>query len=1809
MFEGEVPAALRELWRQRAHLLASNVATHGREHREIAHAAALIRQDYHDRFLVELLQNANDQALRGEVHDSTVVVVRSERLLAVSNGGQVLTPQNLERISSLADSDKTGMLVGNKGVGFKAVYQVTGAPEFYSAAEAEASGASGDVFTDFGIGIALEQEPFQQQALVAAVEDDIRTFFTENAGLARSLAERGFEEPMDAVRPELARVAGFKFPLARTRDALLERLAELRIPEPAQRLIRTLVVLPLRDQRAADDVAQAIDRLVGAGNGEPGQAELAVLFLTGVSTVIVLDHVRDLRWTFTRTIAGAPGSLAEATVSVVEPGGVVRSTHFWLLQRDALAGAAPVAAERRRLVTDALSDFGLETWTEDDPLPVTIALPMPRGERPAPLGPAGRFCLGLPTQQPTGLPVHVDARFFATISRTGLDFALPYNALLLEVAAELVGELLIRLRASNRIEERRAATLALQRSPGALAKRVFEPGGVADADVVLTWGGERFARRGECRLPGKNERTLLPFLRDVLPGVPDLLKRLPDEGLLIEVADVLASIDLPKLESRPHPWLERTPKMMSAVELAARRHRNEGPSYWEGFAIALLECFDAADLQEQAWLPVGSTELAAPAQRVFLPAPVDPQGDEEEVANVPSRVAAMIRLLDSGAMRLREDGRALTKLALRLADQRLVRRPRKTELLEEALFPALVKASVNDSELALELFGQAVAWIASMREVSRRKLDCSLARVPVIATTGGGVSWAEANKCYLGEGWGLSRDHDRLLEQAYPGRRLLPLRVLRERFGLAEEALASWRGAVELMGVKAVPRVVVFPNRSAPLESLNRRLYVVGNPTLGKPELDAVYRVYVEYLATHPTRWMHRLPHDVNQVCWIDGLEVAERRQPIVDLMLMHPDVYLRHHSVSLGRVGTHVVDPVASMWVVALACLDWAVFPGERGVGREPVRVPAGQLWRLPDGARRAGYAQVLNVVPHNLAAASSLLRVLGVPSVEDAPLARLFGALGELALRLDKERLHTRREALSLAIELYARIDERLEHEPAQRVPPHITVPLLRDRRLEAVKPIDEGVLVVFDDEPSRARHVVGLDRAFRVPVARDATVDRLYALFARSWGTGWVLRTSTAKVALEFTPSPGDAERFLSWLQREYPHSEVAAELAALLTFGGERSIRSEPVSRNWKAFERLTVVFGSFRDPRVVSFYDRAADKLLVSSTLEKHDVVAMTWELVGARSRDLWAGYAHALRDGSTRSFLREREITDVEIVDVADAAGLHRSMSVDGLAPALLAARCHMVPGTSLEDAAAWFASVGDRPEDVARALERPDLTAVLTAALEQRAPEGEIQVVRYLGVPWPLWQDAVLRRDGKRYAFVESELRYRRAREHVVAVAREIGAREASVDLALLGTAISDALASPTPDDVRFLPVETAAPDDAAWRAVRLAVSSFDVVVRALEELPPPPWDSELPTPRDATQRGVRLYRDVAATTREIDATTSVKAVVQVAVRLAASFNEQVDGASVLADAPFNARMSGEWAHVYSALLLLRPLLEATAPETVKKLSSVHAFREPTTESSLMAKLPEIPRTEPEAPQPKQSVLGVELTAVELRADLASGADGVLGGKLAEAAARGLDPVILSGVRPQLPPPNGSGTSGGGGGSGGSTSRPRREPELVGDIGEALVHEWLASVLGADYGPDCWVSKARERYGFPASGNDGLGYDFKVPDPKGRLFGKPAAAFLLEVKSTSTDGSGPFPMSRAEWDQARQCHEEGGDTIYIILRVFEADSNPRIGDVVMDPFAAHRRGEIRLAERDLWVTVATPSGGRTDATRREHSV
>lgn len=1784
---------LRELWRKRARILAATVSAGGREHREIARAANLIQQDYRDRFLIELLQNANDQAVLGGAVDSTVVVVRSEGLLAVSNAGAPLTLLNLERLSGLADSDKTGVLVGNKGVGFKAVYQVTDSPEVYSASRGPTRDLSSSLFSDFGLGIALEQDPFANQLVAGAVVEDVREYLRENDGVRASLS-RGGQDPVEAVRREFEHVAGFRFPTPRGVADLERRLRELSWPDAEQDGVQTIVVLPLRDSQAQAAVSRAVAALVSGDDAHSAQVQIALLFLPGVARIVILDQVRELRWTIARTVSGAAGQLQQASVSVTGPTGVERSRHFWILRADAVASERPGANERRCLVTKALREFGLDAWKPEDPLPVAVALPRPRAGAPLVPRSDGRFCLGLPTTQPTGLPVHVDARFFGSINRVAVDFSLAYNEMLLNFAAEVFGELLDILRGSALLDARRDVTLAMYRSSGELAERVFAPGGIGDRDVVLAWGGLHFIPRRRSALPERQERLLLEFVEEAFLDGAAGCQSLPERELLLFAAEVLESMGLPALRGAPHPWLAvgADANSTSVVEDAARRHRASGVGWWEGFVRAIVGAFDTDEVAAQRWLPVGTADLAAPAQRVFLPPPVDDRGDDEEVANVPARVASKIRLMDGDALRLREEGRALTELASVLVDEGLVRHPRKTELLQDVLFPALAAAEETDPELALELFGQAVSWIASMRDASRRRLDCKNVRVPVVPAFGGQIVWHRADASYLGGGWGLTPEDERLLEEAYPGRRLASLEGLRGRLGLSEHSPDECRAAVEVLGVLGTPRILGFRSRRPPLFSLKGELRKAAGVVLGEPALEDIFGEYVSFLAQRPCSWTNRLDHDVDQVWWVDGLEADRSRRPVLDLMLRHPQRYMARTEATLGRGGPHPGDRVQAMWVFAVERFQWNIFPAERGSGQVPVRVPPRRLWRLSEEARKSAYVPLIDVVPRSLDSASGLLRTLGVASLADASVERLVDALAVLASRLDDEHLQERDEALSLANELYSRLDARLRGGTGLGGSIGVAVPLQRARRLQAVDPTRRGTLVLLDDDPVRARHVLNADSAFVVPVARHGNFDKLYEFLVSAWGAETVVRSSTAALDLHYTRTAVAAESLLDWLSREYPQMEVAAELVALLTLadGQGRNLRA---AQHWAVLRGVEVVFCSFERGDVRSFYERQSRSMCVSPSLAPHEVVAATWEIVGAQWRHTWMSYSHALESARTQDFLHECGIAEVELVAAADAAGSHGARVSRGIAAALIAARAHAIPGTTLDEAATWLESVGTRPEEIAEAFERPDLVGEFASALGLRAPEGEMRVVRVLGVPWELWQDAVMRRQGERYSFPASSARYVAVRAHLVALAEEIAVRHPSIDLGRLGVILGEAATAPVPDAVRFSPLDVGGQDEAALQAVRARVSAFEFLSRAFSDLPPTPWLGDLPLAGEATLRGVRLFREIPLSAREIDAETSAAAVAHVAELLAPHLGERVDASALVQDSRLRLRTRGRWAHLYSALGTLRRLLEVAAPATLRRLSEVFPFQKTTTREALLASLPEV-SAESARPQPRRSVLGVELTTAEQRSDLLSGARGVLGATLAAAASAAKHRHLVGVKRAPLPMPTASGRGGRSRNSGGG-SLPRHEAELIGDIGEAFVHHWLESCLGDVYGDDCWVSTARQRYGLPASGNDKLGYDFRVPAAFGELFGVRAPTSLVEVKATATDGAGAFPMSRAEWEEAQRCHEGDGREVYVLVRVFEADAKPRIGDVVFDPFGAFRRREVHIAGRDVWVTVSKP--------------
>ena len=121
---GEIEAYISGRGKTRIHLGARNLSQN-------------VSDDYGNRFLVELIQNAHD-AHDQDRHDGEIEIVLDPKegdhgCLYVANRGNGFTKSNLEAITNIALSSKSvNESIGNKGLGFRSVLQICLWPEIYS---------------------------------------------------------------------------------------------------------------------------------------------------------------------------------------------------------------------------------------------------------------------------------------------------------------------------------------------------------------------------------------------------------------------------------------------------------------------------------------------------------------------------------------------------------------------------------------------------------------------------------------------------------------------------------------------------------------------------------------------------------------------------------------------------------------------------------------------------------------------------------------------------------------------------------------------------------------------------------------------------------------------------------------------------------------------------------------------------------------------------------------------------------------------------------------------------------------------------------------------------------------------------------------------------------------------------------------------------------------------------------------------------------------------------------------------------------------------------------------------------------------------------------------------------------------------------------------------------------------------------------------------------------------------------------------------------------------------------------------------
>lgn len=414
-------------------------------------------RDYAGRFLLELLQNGHD-AHRGGRDDGRVHLLLDEDegthgTLYVANGGTPFTWASIQAVCKLARSEKTvGEGIGNKGVGFRSILEITDAPEIYSAGPAGGGPA------------ALDGYCFR-----FAVQDDLRVLLGDE-----DLVRRAEEELPPFQVP---------FPLSDVPPTCEELAADGHV---------TVIRIPLRNEAARRSAVRRLDELSAAkapvmlfldrldrlvmerrGGESPGLTELT---RREVGFELAGDRPEGQS-----VLAGAARTVPAVSLARVELG----SLGAYLLAR----GHVPVA--RLRDTIEAATGLGQldDSWGDwTEPAVVEVALPLDGTESLR----GGRIYTFLPLGEDAAAPLrgHLNAPFFTKVDRTALDREHPLNSMLFAAAAETSLAAAAALRERARPSDRRLAVdlVTWEHDPrhhGLLREAALQVHGAEFADVPV----------------------------------------------------------------------------------------------------------------------------------------------------------------------------------------------------------------------------------------------------------------------------------------------------------------------------------------------------------------------------------------------------------------------------------------------------------------------------------------------------------------------------------------------------------------------------------------------------------------------------------------------------------------------------------------------------------------------------------------------------------------------------------------------------------------------------------------------------------------------------------------------------------------------------------------------------------------------------------------------------------------------------------------------------------------------------------------------------------------------------------------------------------------------------------------------------------------------------------------------------------------------------------------------------------------------------------------------------------------------------
>ena len=403
-----------------------------RNYRTVASLNAQIAQEYRGRCVLELLQNAHDALAYAGPNDqrriSFVLNTHPEPVLLVANTGHPFRREDFKGICQLAQSPKDpNKSVGNKGLGFRSVLEVSGCPEIWSTAP-----------LDGGEHFVFRFDPAVIDRVAMAAQDlarnglDARSPFDDGSPLVDWSPNQLNQYLQSVARTETN-------PATEARN-----LSPYSIPLPAEAMLPD--VRRLLEMGYATVVRLRLDggrtRSSDGSDGAVQSVKNQLDDLRDAQSVIFLEHLAELvievdgdQHVLNRALeadvclAGHPRTrqrrLRIKTMHTAPADSNVRQFHVWT--RVVGGDHDADGAQAIRAAVEHLPD----RWPCVRQATIGVAV------EDAPVSAKGVFVIFLPTEKTTGTGAHVNAPFHGTLNRSQINFDDRYNEFILHEVLDL----------------------------------------------------------------------------------------------------------------------------------------------------------------------------------------------------------------------------------------------------------------------------------------------------------------------------------------------------------------------------------------------------------------------------------------------------------------------------------------------------------------------------------------------------------------------------------------------------------------------------------------------------------------------------------------------------------------------------------------------------------------------------------------------------------------------------------------------------------------------------------------------------------------------------------------------------------------------------------------------------------------------------------------------------------------------------------------------------------------------------------------------------------------------------------------------------------------------------------------------------------------------------------------------------------------------------------------------------------------------------------------------------------------------------